>query len=1764
MKKMRRILPLLIIVAAVFSLCAIPLFAEIQQNGWSLDSDGVERYYENGSYVTGMKVIDGFPYYFASNGKYLGAYDGHDPIGDADTANTSGYRDALAAAKCDIYGYYSFDAGELYGSASYVESNLIANDATFGSADVEQTFVYLYNKAEGIGSSTNANKLQLACRNTAFERVDRISGGKAIKVVSSASVSSHSYVNVWANAPAGAELVIEGEFMLGEGYASSNTLLQLIDRNNADTKANYMPGLVNISANGGVYLSNDNSSLVCVLTEREYTRISVAVHPKSNTIDVYVNGVNVVKGAVFIKDSQYDAEKFNVDELRLAQFNTADTGSMYIDNIAIYGASAPVNTSASSAARNGVYLEGGVLRYYQNDRIALGTKAVSGTFLGKTFDNELINFGTAAGNGSYALGYEATVLIDGKVNSKGVIAGNMFFAPEAVTLSSGAFGGWRVTTAGGTEKVLAPGESYPMSGDIVCEAIALDFAMLDGASIKTVEGSSSLRFMGKVSRGQYELLKSSGVEIELHMLLAPKYKFDATHGYYTLEAFEKAGYTDITDITISQWYTENDGYYYYTGAVDGISADKLTEEYSAVAYLKLKFSNGTEYTVYTDHDVEENSRSVYDVAYAAYNDRTTLKGQNNYGNKIKYGKLKTYSPYDQTRLNVIKSFADAVVALSVSNEGVKPAGDFYDAPYTVKTEYNNTTLKTDVTVSLKGSNTVSDVRVNGESLDSGSYTVSGNVYNLSVDIGETQLSDFGMGADKVKSWTLVYCDQLFGNYTEEVTHEGVGTSEWAYSGSGASLVPKQDVGIGDKFAYEENGKYYFDISSAKAFTFYVYCNNDAQTAQLCFNSENPQTDGSDYYGFSLKLNKGWNYFSLSMENASATRTPLGWDKITSIGLSQTGWNQNNDSTTVVYFTDFTAYNTSNIADAISSPAISQAAVFALGGYYSAVNGVKYSNSNDVNATAFEKNGVYYVPMSSLAAEKGSEAKYYSSSSTLVFKYDGKSYVFNAGSKTYTVNGAKATLTVAPQTNGDALFFGVDDVMSIFGYTQKYIDRMGLIVLSDTENIFDEDRDYDTIYELISVLIYVRPSGDKIVSDLNANSGGKHPYLMIDGDGFEELRYYAGMDSTLQGYIAKLERQYGVGSGNFNAEVNHYELTDGQRLLSISRDVMGKTIPWALLSKLYEVSDPELSATYAERCWKELEAVCNFHDGTYYSWHPAHFLDTGELAYPMAICYDWLYDYWTATNSNVDSEKYGYTGETTRLSLMEDSMYWMGLAASSYVESDTTGKYIPYGFNLAGSTNNWNGVCNGGLMAAALAICNVDRYAESVENFLGKCITAVEKGMWVYAPEGGYEEGPGYWSYGTTYLQVFISCLDSACGTNYGVYNAPGFERSVYFTTYLGTKNTTWGFHDGGSGSADTSIAAWFARKSNDPNVNAIRRQAIENGWKGSSFYDIMYFDPHIMSANITLTLDAYYSLDTIMTFRSSWDADTCLFAGLHGGDNQASHGDLDIGNFVISANGSFIICDLGSDSYNMPGYFGSYRWSYYRKRAEGQNTLVMIPSSENKDGKGWDGKTGTPALKPGSEASNTEAGTNLPTTDQILDAVSECIRYESGTNSALGVVDMAPAFANMTSGKRGMLMTNNRSTIIVQDEAVFDQDMDIWWFAHTQGEITLIDGGRAAVISYNGTYLYAEIVTDMEASAKFTVMEAVSLDNKYTGWTVSSGYYTGDTEGNRSSYSKLCVNVDDASELRLAVAFTVINSLDELPEFGTTYTWTDIDAWKVD
>lgn len=61
---------------------------------------------------------------------------------------------------------------------------------------------------------------------------------------------------------------------------------------------------------------------------------------------------------------------------------------------------------------------------------------------------------------------------------------------------------------------------------------------------------------------------------------------------------------------------------------------------------------------------------------------------------------------------------------------------------------------------------------------------------------------------------------------------------------------------------------------------------------------------------------------------------------------------------------------------------------------------------------------------------------------------------------------------------------------------------------------------------------------------------------------------------------------------------------------------------------------------------------------------------------------------------------------------------------------------------------------------------------------------------------------------------------------------------------------------------------------------------------------------------------------------------------------------------------------------------------------------------------------------------------------------------------------MAPAHGSkVKNAQRGLLFTDNRKAVVMQDEMTLSSASEVWWFAHVQdGEITVAADGKSAII----------------------------------------------------------------------------------------------------
>jgi hypothetical protein len=207
-----------------------------------------------------------------------------------------------------------------------------------------------------------------------------------------------------------------------------------------------------------------------------------------------------------------------------------------------------------------------------------------------------------------------------------------------------------------------------------------------------------------------------------------------------------------------------------------------------------------------------------------------------------------------------------------------------------------------------------------------------------------------------------------------------------------------------------------------------------------------------------------------------------------------------------------------------------------------------------------------------------------------------------------------------------------------------------------------------------------------------------------------------------------------------------------------------------------------------------------------------------------------------------------------------------------------------------------------------------------------------------------------------------------------------------------------------------------------------------------------------------LHVDKYFRVVEAVTLRGTWNDPDALFVGFKAGDNNADHGHLDIGTFVFDALNQRWAVDLGADDYDLPGYFTyreGKRWTYYRLRAEGHNTLVLNPSD-----------------KP----------------DQDPVAKARITRFGSEPEKSFAIANLTPAYGQKL--ERGIALMN-RESIVVQDEFLPQKRIELWWFMHTPARVHLSEDGRTALLEKDSARLWCGIASSSEA--RFSVMDAKPL-----------------------------------------------------------------------
>lgn len=516
-----------------------------------------------------------------------------------------------------------------------------------------------------------------------------------------------------------------------------------------------------------------------------------------------------------------------------------------------------------------------------------------------------------------------------------------------------------------------------------------------------------------------------------------------------------------------------------------------------------------------------------------------------------------------------------------------------------------------------------------------------------------------------------------------------------------------------------------------------------------------------------------------------------------------------------------------------------------------------------------------------------------------------------------------------------------------------------------------------------------PSWNNISIDWSNLTSTNHPRLFLRNKDIKSI--CENVNSAPDSYLATLHNGVlaGARAAVKNTAALKYEITVGGQLLQTSRKALQRI---ADLAYAYRVTGEDRFLEMAD--WN-INAVCDFPD-----WHPDHFLDVAEMATAVAIGYDWLHD-----------------------DLPESTIQ----KAEERLKSYALDQAESYG--IYSRTGNWNQVCMGGLVCAALAV--YEKYPEICDEVVRKALSSnAAEVKAIYSPSGAFPEGPGYWEYGTTYQGIMNLALETVLGTDFELPSIEGFDKTgLYYMYVRGNSGKRFNYSDSGE-EDEVSIGMWYmSYKLKKPYYLYQDISKMSEAYFKSEKYAFMALTCCLKMGNFSVTAPSgniykANGANPILACRTGWGKDD-LYLALKGGEANISHAHLDVGEVVFDAYGTRWFKDFtySTDYGEMRSILqasgidiselgnreqDSWRWKFFQYHNLRHSTITV-------DGKAhW--PYGVATIDKIDEVSSAEGDTNSN--------VSSADGGVTGNASRLG------GYVDLTNCFYSQLATGNRTAVI--------------------------------------------------------------------------------------------------------------------------------------
>jgi len=551
----------------------------------------------------------------------------------------------------------------------------------------------------------------------------------------------------------------------------------------------------------------------------------------------------------------------------------------------------------------------------------------------------------------------------------------------------------------------------------------------------------------------------------------------------------------------------------------------------------------------------------------------------------------------------------------------------------------------------------------------------------------------------------------------------------------------------------------------------------------------------------------------------------------------------------------------------------------------------------------------------------------------------------------------------------------------------------------------------------------------------------HPRLFADAKKWADLKKQLKTDTTSQQLFALIKERAEITLKSPSLIVAGVGVFHGE-----ARQIQGRI---ATLAMAYRLTGDK---RFFARANQEMTELANA-----FNWRPDHFLSCSESTLSMAIGLDWLY------NDLSTSERKLYAGAIIEKSLKP-----------SLLKKYNSG-------NWSESDGNWSPVCNGSMAIGAIA---VNEFApELAMNIMNRSLANIHFAAEAYAPAGAHAEGPGYWAYGTTFYVLFAEALRSTFGTSCDLEKASGFLRTGdYIIQLMAPSDEMFSFADSEPFWGFEPVMFWFARELNQVDkaeplfkrLKPMHEYLVSDSTRDDASrllpLGLLWWNPSVIKTPVAKRALNWWSeggSQPQAIMRSSWDDKRATFIGIKAGSAGYGHSHMDVGSFVLEANGIRWAVDLGRDGYTLPRQHGlggdlflatqeSKRWSMFCNGSESHNILRFNGTNQWVDGKAKIIPVKQKSVLPG---------------------------YK---------IDLTPIYAGqMASVQRGFNLRPDKSVLIQDEWQSGERGASVSWQMITYANVELKKD--EIVLAQSGEIMRLMVVSDVVAH--FSVQEVSGLLN---------------------------------------------------------------------